>query len=382
MEAAAVFFRMPRAVLLSLPRRKPHPARHSISSRTRGHPMTPPNRTEAGHAQWPPALACLFLALITLALATSCGKDAAGTVPSVDWSAATATPTTPAQITVSRTPRTAVDEAPFPAEGEAPDEPEETVFPRHGQTIAANRGDRYVYGVLSISGDCLRVSYVDRTDREATGDGLLVVWPTGFRNNTSDGVVEVTGTDGRVVAAEGQTVRLSGQKVSRQSAAIDEWDWDNGEAGQCGGPFWLVGDEVSVMRSGSTGSVVSDGVFLPRLYDQRGPIQYPEAAAEGRLMLVGRCLMLDVAYRPGEYLVVWPPGFNVQRKGNDILVLNGGGSVIAQVGDDVILGGRSGKEGADYPGECPGAYFKAYIVETSLRDQDSAGQSELPTRAR
>ena len=337
--------------------------------------MTPPNRTAAGLVQWRSALWCLFLALAIIALATSCrNDDDAGTVPPIERLAATATLPTPAQQTVSSAPPTTVGAVPSLTEGEAPDEPEETAFPRHDQAIAANRGDQYVYGELSISGECLRVSYADQTDREATRDGLMVVWPTGFENHTRNGVVEVTGTDGRVVAAEGQTVRLSGKKVSRQSAAIDEWDWDNGEAGQCGGPFWLVGDEVSVMRAGATGSVVSDGVFLPRLYEQRGPIQYPQAAAEGRLKLLGRCLMLDVDYPPGEYLVIWPPGFKVQRKGNDILVLNGGGSVIAQVGDDVILGGRSGKEGSDYPGECPGAYFKAYTVETHPRGPNSAGR--------
>ncbi len=336
--------------------------------------MTPPNRPAAGLVQWRSALWCLSLALAILALATSCGNDAAGTVLPVDLSAATPTPTIPAQKTVSSAPPTTVGAVPSLAEGEAPDEPEETVFPRHDQTIAANRGDQYVYGELSISGGCLRVSYADQTDREATRNGLLVVWPTGFENHTRNGVLEVTGTGGRMVAEAGQTVRLSGKKVSRQSAAIDEWDWDNGEAGQCGGPFWLVGDEVSAMRAGATGSVVNDGVFLPRLYEQRGPILSPQAATEGRLMLLGRCLILDVAYPPGEYIVIWPPGFNVQRKGNDVLVLNGGGSVVAQVGDDVTLGGRSGKEGADYPGECPGAYFKAYTVQTSPRSPNSAGR--------
>lgn len=336
--------------------------------------MTPPNRTAAGLVQWQSGLWCVFLALAILALATSCGKQDTGTVPPVERSAGTTSLPTPAQRTVSSAPPTTVVAVPSLAESEAHNEPEETVFPRHDQTIAANRGDQYVYGELSISGGCLRVSYADQTDREATRDGLLVVWPTDFENHTRNGVAEVTGTDGRVVAAEGQTVRLSGKKVSRQSAAIDEWDWGNGEAGQCGGPFWMVGDEVSVMRAGATGSVVSDDIFLPRLYEQRGPILSPQAAVEGRLKLLGRCLVVDVPDPYGDYVVIWPPGFNVQRKGDEVLVLNGGGSVIAQVGDDVILGGKSGKEGADYPGECPGAYFKAYSAATSPRDQDGTGQ--------
>ena len=89
------------------------------------------------------------------------------------------------------------------------------------------------------------------------------------------------------------------------------------------------------------------------------------AGVEGRLALRGRCLLLEVPYPPGEYFVVWPPGFNIQMMGDDFFVLNGGGSVIAKVGDDVMLGGNSGKEGADYPGECQGAYFKAYSVQRS-----------------
>ena len=101
------------------------------------------------------------------------------------------------------------------------------------------------------------------------------------------------------------------------------------------------------------------GIFLPRLYDQRGSLQYPDAAAEGRLMLRGRCLLLGIAYPPGEYLVVCPPGFNVRRTGDGLSVLNGGGNVIAQVGDDVMLGGSS-RAGTHCPGECSGAYFKAY----------------------
>lgn len=240
------------------------------------------------------------------------------------------------------------------------------MFPRHGEPILVNRGDNYVYGELSLSGDCLRISYVDQVDREATRDGLLVVWPMGFDARTNRGVVEVTEPGDDVVAAEGQTLRLSGKKVSRQSAAIEEWDWEGGEVGHCGGPYWLVGDEVTAMGPGAMGPPPADGIYLPRLGHQRGPIVSPLAGVEGRLTLRGRCLLMETSYSPGEYLfVVWPPGFNVRRTGDDLFVVNGGGSVIAQVGDDVTLGGSSGREGSDYPGECPGAYFKAYSVQRS-----------------
>ena len=79
-------------------------------------------------------------------------------------------------------------------------------------------------------------------------------------------------------------------------------------------------------------------------------------------MLRGRCLLLEVPHPPGEYLVVWPPGFGVQEIGGDLFVLNGGGNVISRVGDEVTLGGNSGPDGATYSDECPGAHFNAYSV--------------------
>ena len=237
-------------------------------------------------------------------------------------------------------------------------------FPRHDEAIPANRGDRYVYGELSVVGDCLRISYVDQVDREGTRHGLLVVWPAGFDFRTGgDDEVEVIGRDGIVTAAEGQTLRLSGRKVLRQAAAIDRWDWRGGDVGHCAGPFWLVGDEVTAMTSGTSGAKPADGIFFPRLNHQRGPIISPLAGMEGQLTLRGNCLRLETPYPPGAYLVVWPPGFSVDRARDDLVVMNGGGSAIAEVGDDIRLGGRSGKAGSDYSDECPGAYFLAYSVQ-------------------
>ena len=245
---------------------------------------------------------------------------------------------------------------------------ETLVFPRHDEAIPPNRGNQYVYGELSLSGNCLRISYFDQADPGGTRDGLLVVWPAGFDASNSGGMVEVTGVDGSVVAAVGRTLRLSGKKVSRQSAAGDGWSWYGEDVDRCGGPFWLVGDEVTAVGAGATGTPVADDIVFPRLIHQRGPIVSPLAALEGRLTLRGRCLLLETAYSPEEYFVVWPPGFNVHRAGDDLFMLNGGGSVIAKVGDHVTLGGRSGKEGADYSDECPGAYFQAYSVQRAPVD--------------
>ena len=64
--------------------------------------------------------------------------------------------------------------------------------------------------------------------------------------------------------------------------------------------------------------------------------------------------------------MVWPPGFNVHRTGEDLFILNGGGSVIAKVGDHVTLGGSKHRgHFTGFSDECPGAYFKAYSVQRS-----------------
>ena len=290
--------------------------------------------------------------LAVIVFAMSCGDDTSNAVPEIGQLAATA-----AGSAVAPTPTQSV--SPVVSR-------ESLVFPRHGEELAPNRGDQYVYGQLSLSGACLRISYVDQVDRQAIRDGLLVVWPAGFEAEIGDRLVAVTGADGRVVAAEGQTLRLSGKKVLRELAAIEEWDWQGGEVGHCGGHYWLVGDEVTAMGQGVMGPTSADGIYLPRLGHQHGPIVSPTARVEGRLALHGHCLLVEPSYSPGEYLfVVWPPGFNVHRVGDDLLVVNGGGSVIARTSDHVILGGSSGREGSDYSDECPGAYFNAYSVQRS-----------------
>ena len=292
----------------------------------------------------------------------SCGDDAGEAVREVVPSEATVAPakTDPAPTFGSSLAGTG--EEPILMGSEVADDPAQPVIPRHGGPVLVNHGNNYVYGDLSWSGDCLRISYSDHVDRYRTRDGLLLVWPAGFDVQLSGDVVEVVGADGSVVAAVGQTLRVSGKRVPDKSAAVDEWDWDGGDGRHCAGPYWLVGDEVTTILTRASGVASDDGIVFPRIGHQRGPIVSPLAGVPGRLMLHGRCLLLEVPWPPGEYLVVWPPGFRVQDIGDDLFVLNGGGNVIVRVGDEVTLGRNSGPDGATYSDECPGAYFKAYSV--------------------
>ena len=199
------------------------------------------------HPQRRQAFRCLFFALAVIAFATSCGHDAGGAAPAVGQFVATVNPVTTAP-TPTYDPATAR---------------ETLVLPRHDEPLLVNRGDRYVYGELSLSGDCLRISYVDPSEDPWTQDGLLLVWPAGFDVRTEDDVVEVTGADGGVVAAMGQTLRVSGKHVSDRYVVVDEWDWDGGETGHCAGPHWLVGDEVTAKDAECVGRRVGRWDLLP-----------------------------------------------------------------------------------------------------------------------
>ena len=256
---------------------------------------------------------------------------------------------------------TAVPGVPEPAREVEVESPAVVVgvsFPRHGDELPVNRGDYYVYGELLHSGDCLRVSYADQVDLVATRDGLLVVWPRGFDFEDDGGVFEVFDAGGRSVARVGDSLRMSGRKV----AAEGEWDWV-GPVGGCSGPFWLVGDEVSVVAGGGVSVVESyDGVVFATSGEQRGPIISETAAWDGELRLDEGCLVVVGLDLPSESLVVWPPGFRLEGTGEDLSVVNGGGNVVARLGDEVVLGGRGVDAGAAYSGECEGKYFKANSV--------------------
>ena len=233
-------------------------------------------------------------------------------------------------------------------------------LPRHHEPPVINSGDQYVFGELFQSGNCLRVTYRDQVSPELTREGLLVVWPPGFSAVVQDDVAD---SDGRILATTGDTVRLSGRKVRPNTGEASEWDWDGEPDADCGGTHWLVGDEVSAGVSQSYSADTDAEIFFPTLGHQRGPIVSMAALLEGRLELEEGCLRVVPEGDPRGFVVVWPPGFEVQRQSEVIAVANGGGSVIAKVGDDVALGGGQPPNSVFPEGSrCPGEVWHAMEV--------------------
>ena len=77
--------------------------------------------------------------------------------------------------------------------------------------------------------------------------------------------------------------KLFGYRAKRCLASglkLTGGSWYGEDAERCGGPFWLVGDEVTAMGAGATGTLLADDIVFPRLIHQRGPIISPLAGFE------------------------------------------------------------------------------------------------------
>ena len=107
----------------------------------------------------------------------------------------------------------------------------------------------------------------------------------------------------------------------------------------CAGFQWLVGNEVSVVTGEPRTIVSAAGIVVPRVAHQEGPKSGPAVLLNGRLVLQGRCLRTESQRGGTGNVLVWPPGFRVEVRGNRIVVTNGGGAVIVRVGDKFKAGG-------------------------------------------
>ena len=167
------------------------------------------------------------------------------------------------------------------------------------------------------------------------------------------------------MASVGETVRISGEWGREKVDDPAYWDWSEDAVRDCAGFHWMVGDEVSVVTD-EPRTVVSDaGIVVPRVEHQEGPKTSPAALLVGRLVLSGRCLRIEKTGGGAQYLVIWPPGFEVNVRGKQVVVVNGAGAVITQVGDMVELsGGESPALNSPDAPHCSGKGWYAYTVRT------------------
>lgn len=230
-----------------------------------------------------------------------------------------------------------------------------SVFPLHDAPLGTDNGGHYWAGRMVLHEGCLRVDVPP--DANGPGGASLLIWPSGFAVNSEDSVVSVIDGNGRLSARAGDHIRLSRATISYEEAR--DQGLIRGASEDCSGPYYMVGDEVSVFdpQNESTElSLVDPDIIFPR---ERTIIatgrERLAAEGSGELVLDGQCLRL----KDGP-TIIWPAGFEPHAEQGVVQVRNGAGRVIAQVGDEIVMGGGYGS--SNYGG-CPGGTFGVHSIK-------------------
>ena len=91
----------------------------------------------------------------------------------------------------------------------------------------------------------------------------------------------------------------------------------------------------------------------------------PEALVRGTLVLTDNCIRLERDKSLANYLLIWPPDFNIRFENSAVEIVNEDGKIVASLGDDVEMGGGEihllslldGFIQEQVPPQCPGPYW-------------------------
>ena len=257
-------------------------------------------------------------------------------------------------------------------------------FPTHQYPPLTNWGTDYIFGELMLVNGCLRLSYMDPSRKENTTEGVLVVWPAGFRLNRNTTPAQVINTTGLIAARIGDNARISGAWSEDPRPAWmpppptrtgivpyevpDTATLAKELPEECPGPYWIVGDEVSALGPDEPLEISPpySTLYFPRSKTRLGPYMHFDALLEGQLVLDGDCLRLQNEHGHIPYeVVIWPPGFAPHLENEEVQIRNGGQRTIARVGDKLGLGGAGGGAGSN--GRCSDSTWETSSV-TVLSD--------------
>jgi hypothetical protein len=80
-------------------------------------------------------------------------------------------------------------------------------------------------------------------------------------------------------------------------------------------------------------------IFFPRQVKTEGERAVMQALTRGTLVLVDNCIRLERGKSLENYLLIWPPDFNLSIENGTIEILNEDGETVAHIGDRVRIGG-------------------------------------------
>ena len=247
-------------------------------------------------------------------------------------------------------------------------------LPTHNEPPGTDLGGEYLAGEIRLEKGCLKLYRIgwnqpNRSVSKQIHDIWLPVWPPGFTLQQEDQEIHVVDSKGALLALAGDMVRLGGGVYWSEENKPEELEKNIPK--ECQGPYYLVGDEVSVVPKNEATVVPlqSSSLWFPRTKTGGGGPPTAGLLAEPpsnqTLTLDGDCLRIG---KEGPVLI-WPAGFYPDMQNGHLVVRNGGGVVVATVGQEMKL--DSGGYITGNSGPCRGPLWGGTrFLETLLNPQD------------
>ena len=217
-----------------------------------------------------------------------------------------------------------------------------TAFPTHNEPLPTDWGYRHpslgphIMVELAIENSCPRALGYEGGNNEPIPSYLLV-WPDGFKWREKEDAIHISDQMGIVVARVGDMVRFFGRLIDSDSDLAREVEDRTPES--CVGPYYIVGDEVSVIGQHEPDTLSVPGytlyfqrlktrILTPDMVDSLKPFSDPM-----KLELNGDCLIISNAAEPSnKHMVVWPQGFYPRIGEDGELEVHNGGRRLLTVG--------------------------------------------------
>jgi hypothetical protein len=106
-------------------------------------------------------------------------------------------------------------------------------------------------------------------------------------------------------------------------------------------------------------------IYFPRQKKTEGERAVMEALTRGTLVLTDSCIRLERGKSLANYLLIWPPDFDIRFENSAVEIMDSNGEVAAHLGDFVNMGGGEIHLLSQLdqfiqeqvPAQCPGPYW-------------------------
>jgi hypothetical protein len=113
-------------------------------------------------------------------------------------------------------------------------------------------------------------------------------------------------------------------------------------------------------------SDLGETIYFPRQKKTNGEWAAMDALTRGTLVLTDICIRLERDKSLANYLLIWPPDFNIHFENSAVEIVDGNGEIVASIGEYVQMSGgeiqslsfldKSIQE--QVPSQCPAPYWQ------------------------